>query len=201
MLTNGQFIRRKLVSAGNRGTTVSDVHKQRVKEAAELSLLFRGGTYASFTRLFSIIKRLKWIEATGEVEPATQKGGKEGILADRVYYRITEEGLKQGDDKWQDPLAVLYPEWNGSARSSKYRVSTGRPRGRPRIADGKVVKKKKEVKIDEQELKRLEKIALTNEEKRRLLEDFESIMGRKPSRAETNTLYAEELKLKRRRGG
>jgi len=70
---------------------------------------------SSFTRYFSHLKRLGWVEETGETEAS--------VLQDnyppgpsRIYYRPTKKGREAILAEWSNPLFTLYPEI-----ASKYR--------------------------------------------------------------------------------
>lgn len=76
---------------------------------------------ASFYRYFHNLKRLGWVEATGE-EKRSSLGGLSGdsvegtsqgttvveVPQSRCYYRITPKGIQASDADWRDPLQAFY---------------------------------------------------------------------------------------------
>ena len=65
--------------------------------------------YHSFLVYFGMLKRLGWVEETGEMEPSTfQDNYPPG--PSRIYYRLTGAGRAAADAEWSNPLFVLYPE-------------------------------------------------------------------------------------------
>jgi len=127
-MTLGEWVRAMLLSAGSRGTTCADLHTLR-KQSDEL--VYRGGTYASFARFFHWYKQLGYIEATGEQESSSVKGGADQLTSPRVYYRITGTGMGASMYQWGDPIATLHPEWDSMTRKYKYAPPSGKQRGRP----------------------------------------------------------------------
>jgi hypothetical protein len=109
MITNGQFIRQCLIEAGDRGCVMADIHKQRKAKSKELGLIYKGGTYYSFSKLLFFLKKLGWIEPTGEAELSHTKGNEHSLVASRTYYRITPEGLSHPEKDWANPKLLLYP--------------------------------------------------------------------------------------------
>ena len=208
MPTNGQFIRTRLVEAGDKGVVIADLHKERKANWRELGLVYKTGTYHSFARLFYFLEQLAWVETTGETEEAFGKGGTSVLLATRTYYRITKEGLSHPETDWMDPLAAKYPELTGSERASKYRLPTGRPRGRPRIGPPVVKKLPKPPKVRKPKVVKPVEVVLTQEEKDRLVkEGVETLkeaarrtrrIYHEPSRTEIYEWFSEELKIKTR---
>lgn len=199
MPTTGQFIRSKLVEAADKGVVIADLHKERKANWRELGITYKAGTYHSFARLFYFLWQLGWVGRTGETEISHAKGVISELLAPRTYYRITDEGLAHDEIDWTDPLAALHPEFSGSARASKYRLPTGRPRGRPRIGPPVIKKPPKLPKVRKPVVVKPPEIILTEEDKGRVIEEFIDIMEREPTKAEIYELFIEELKLKRRK--
>jgi hypothetical protein len=70
--------------------------------------------YHSFLVYFGMIKRLGWVEATGEVESSAAQEPKPGVInpqgQPRTYYRLTKKGKAAADAEWSNPLFTLYPE-------------------------------------------------------------------------------------------
>ena len=66
-----------------------------------------GGRYHSFVVYFSTLRRLGWVEFSGEEEPsAFQDHYPQG--PPRRYYRLTGAGMAAPDSAWRDPFATLY---------------------------------------------------------------------------------------------
>lgn len=199
-MTNGQFIRQRLIEAGDRGVVIADLHKERKATHKEAGIIFKGGTYQSFARLFYFLEQLKWVEPTGVKEPGVTKGNAHRLLSSRTYYRITSEGLSRSETDWTDPIAILHPEWAGSKRSLKYRVPTGRPIGRPRIAPPKpIVEKPPKPPVKRVPKKVVPVVELSEEDKERVVREFRELFAREPTRLEIYDLFKEELKLKQKR--
>jgi len=71
--------------------------------------------YHSFLVYFGMLKRLGWVELTGETErSALQDNYPPG--PSRTYYRLTKKGREAILAEWSNPLFTLYPEI-----ASKYR--------------------------------------------------------------------------------
>lgn len=129
MPTTYQLIKERLLESGDRGVTISDLHRQIRGEDVNR----RNGTYHSFNRYFHILTQLGWVEFTGETEQSYQKGVSEpGYLSDRRYYKITSTGRSAPDDDWYYPPALVYPQFRTPDYTSRFKKPTGRPRGRPR---------------------------------------------------------------------
>lgn len=65
--------------------------------------------YHSFLVYFGMLKRLGWVEETGEVESsAFQENYPPG--PSRKYYRLTKAGREASMPDWSNPLFTLYPE-------------------------------------------------------------------------------------------
>ncbi|MBA7506476.1 hypothetical protein ES706_05167 [subsurface metagenome] len=65
--------------------------------------------YHSFLVYFGMLKRLGWVEETGESEAsALQDNYPPG--PSRIFYRLTKAGEAAADAEWSNPLFVLYPE-------------------------------------------------------------------------------------------
>lgn len=109
MITNGQLIRQCLIEARDRGCVIADIHKLRKAKFEELDLIYKGGTYYCFSKLLTFLRKLGWIEATGEEELSHTKGNEYSLVASRTYYRITPEGLSHPEKDWSNPKLRLYP--------------------------------------------------------------------------------------------
>jgi hypothetical protein len=64
--------------------------------------------YHSFLVYFGMLKRLGWVEDTGQTEPsAFQDNYPAG--PPRKFYRLTWAGREAPDEAWSNPLFTLYP--------------------------------------------------------------------------------------------
>ena len=75
--------------------------------------------YFSFTRYFSHLKRLAWVEETGKTEPSAIQDDCPPAPS-RVYYHLTEAGKKASMAEISDPLMTLY-HYSRAQRSAKNR--------------------------------------------------------------------------------
>ena len=77
--------------------------------------------YSSFTRYFGHLKRLDWVEETGEVEPSAIQDDYPPAPS-RVYYRLTDTGWKASMTEISDPVMTLYhySREQRSARNHRY---------------------------------------------------------------------------------
>jgi hypothetical protein len=88
------------------------IDEKRIEETAQL--LLEGMPYKawrcrfhSFIVYFSMLRRLGWVELTGQIEPsAFQDHYRPG--PPRKYYRLTEIGKKAGPEAWSNPQRALY---------------------------------------------------------------------------------------------
>ena len=55
------------------------------------------------------LKRLGWVETTSVTEPSSIQENY-SAAPDRIYYRLTKEGIKAEEYLWSNPLFTLYPE-------------------------------------------------------------------------------------------
>ena len=94
-----------------KGVDISEEQAEEIyqRELTRISRKFTHMRYHSFLVYFSVLKRLNWVEPSGETEPsAIQDSYPPGPA--RVYYRLTEEGIRAGESLWSNPLFTLYPE-------------------------------------------------------------------------------------------
>lgn len=66
-----------------------------------------GCTFHSFVVYFSNLQRLKWVEATGFVEPSSFQDNY-SMGQPRKYFRLTKAGIYASDSDWANPQATLY---------------------------------------------------------------------------------------------
>lgn len=133
----GRTIRERLIESGERGAVIADLHRDMKTRETQ-------ATYHSFSRYCWMFKKLGFIEPTTETEVAwsSTNWGENPKLHDRVYLRITNIGRDAPEHKWSNPNRTLYDLKHGDGAWMEYmkarkRPPTGRPRGRPRIADKK----------------------------------------------------------------
>ena len=75
--------------------------------------------YASFTRYFGHLKRLGWVKETGKTEPSAIQDDYPPAPS-RVFYRLTDAGLKATIPEISDPIMTLY-HYSREQRSAKIR--------------------------------------------------------------------------------
>jgi len=73
---------------------------------------------------FGMLKKLGWVEPTGEEEVSTPQSYYEGF-APRRYYRLTKKGREAPGYEWSNPHRTLYPMFDleyyrGKRRQHKY---------------------------------------------------------------------------------
>ena len=83
-----------------------DIYQRELKR---ISRKFTHMRYHSFLVYFGVLKRLGWVEATSETEPSAIQDNYPPA-PERVYYRLTPQGIKAGEELWSNPLFTLYPE-------------------------------------------------------------------------------------------
>ncbi len=64
--------------------------------------------YHSFVVYFGMLKKLGWVEPTGEEEVSSPQSYYEGFEP-RRYYRLTSKGIEAPDWKWSNPHRIIYP--------------------------------------------------------------------------------------------
>ena len=80
------------------------------KHLGRLRYKSSGMRYHSFATYFSNLKRLGWVEATGQTEPsALQDHYPKG--QPRIFYRLTKAGREASAAAWANPFQTLYPKW------------------------------------------------------------------------------------------
>ncbi len=102
-----RIISRLVVSGAD--VTEEDAENIYQRELKRVSRKFTHMRYHSFLMYFGVLKRLGWVEKTGDSEASSIQ---DNYLPapNRTYYRITEQGKQAGDDPWSNPLFTLYPE-------------------------------------------------------------------------------------------
>ncbi len=79
------------------------------RELKKLSRKFTHMRYHSFLMYFGVLKRLGWVEITGQTETSSIQDNYPPA-PERTYYRLTKKGIEAGDELWSNPLFTLYPE-------------------------------------------------------------------------------------------
>ena len=79
------------------------------RELKKISRKFTHMRYHSFLMYFGVLKRLGWVEVTGQTEPSAIQDNYPPA-PQRTYYRLTREGISAGDEQWSNPLFTLYPK-------------------------------------------------------------------------------------------
>ena len=83
-----------------------DLYQRQLKK---ISRKFTHMRYHSFLVYFGVLKRLGWVETTGQTE-ASAIQAYYPPASDRIYYRLTQAGKEADDELWSNPLFTLYPE-------------------------------------------------------------------------------------------
>ena len=79
---------------------------------ARLPYKAKGCRYHSFVVYFAMLRRLGWVEFTGEEEPSQfQDNYPEG--QPRKYFRLTSTGLTAPESAWANPHRTLYGLYRG----------------------------------------------------------------------------------------
>ena len=102
-----RIISRMVVS----GADVTEEQADRIyeRELKRLSRKFTHMRYHSFLMYFGVLKRLEWVEVTGQTEASSIQDNYPSA-PERTYYRLTKKGIEAGDEFWSNPLFTLYPE-------------------------------------------------------------------------------------------
>lgn len=93
------------------GKDVTEEQAERIyeRELKKISRKFTHMRYHSFLMYFGVLKRLGWVEVTGETETSSIQENYPPA-PERTYYRLTKKGVEAGDELWSNPLFTLYPE-------------------------------------------------------------------------------------------
>ena len=93
------------------GDEVTEEQAQLIyeRQLKKISRKFTHMRYHSFLVYFGVLKRLCWVETTGQSEPSSIQENY-SPAPDRVYYRLTEAGREANELLWSNPLFTLYPE-------------------------------------------------------------------------------------------
>ena len=102
-----RIISRMVVSGADVTEEQADTIYQR--ELKKVSRKFTHMRYHSFLMYFGVLKRLGWVEVTGQTETSSIQDNYPPA-PERTYYRLTKTGIEAGDESWSNPLFTLYPE-------------------------------------------------------------------------------------------
>ena len=102
-----RIISRMVVS----GADVTEEEAERIyeRELKRVSRKFTHMRYHSFLMYFGVLRRLGWVEVTGQTEASSIQENYPPA-PERTYYRLTKSGIEAGDELWSNPLFTLYPE-------------------------------------------------------------------------------------------
>ena len=77
--------------------------------------------YASFTRYFGHLKRLGWVEETGRTEASAIQDNYPPAPS-RVYYRLTDAGMRASMAEVSNPVRMLYPQFDSAYAKTKRKL-------------------------------------------------------------------------------
>jgi len=103
------------------GVDVTEVQADMIyeRQLQRVSRKFTHMRYHSFLVYFGMLKNLRWVEATQEIEPsAIQSNYPEA--PSRIYYRLTPEGKEADEELWSNPLFALHPEYGPNHRKKQH---------------------------------------------------------------------------------
>jgi hypothetical protein len=94
-----------------KGADVTEEEAEKIyqRELKRVSRKFTHMRYHSFLMYFGVLKRLGWVEATGENEASGIQDNYPSAPG-RIYYRLTPKGREATDELWSNPLFTLYPD-------------------------------------------------------------------------------------------
>jgi len=101
-----------------RGEEVTDEMADEIyqEELKKIPHKYTRMRYHSFLVYFGLLKRLGWVEVTGETERSALQDNYPAGPA-RTYYRLTKKGREATMPDWSNPLFTLYPEIAAKYRS------------------------------------------------------------------------------------
>ena len=122
-----RIISRMVISGAD--VTEEQAERMHERELKKISRKFTHMRYHSFLVYFGVLKRLKWVETTSELEGSSIQDNYPEA-PDRTYYRLTQAGREAVEDLWSNPQYALYPE-NSRSHQSK---ETGWPHRKVRAS-------------------------------------------------------------------
>ena len=102
-----RIISRMVVSGAD--VTEEDAERIYERELKRVSRKFTHMRYHSFLMYFGVLRRLGWVEVTGQTETSSIQENYPPA-PERTYYRLTKKGITAGYELWSNPLFTLYPE-------------------------------------------------------------------------------------------
>jgi len=102
-----RIISRMVVSGAD--VTEEDADKIYQRELKRISRKFTHMRYHSFLMYFGVLKRLGWVVATEETEASAIQDNYPSA-PERIYYKLTKNGIEAGNEYWTNPLFTLYPD-------------------------------------------------------------------------------------------
>ncbi len=89
---------------------VSEAEAEEIlqRQLRPLSAKTHSMRYHSFLMYFGVLKKLGWVQPTGEIERSALQDYYEDAPS-RMYYCLTGAGMGASDDQWRNPLTTLYP--------------------------------------------------------------------------------------------
>ena len=94
---------------GGKDVTEEQAENIYERELKRISRKFTHMRYHSFLMYFGVLKRLGWVEVTGQTEMSSIQDNYPPA-PERTYYRLTKKGIEAGDELWSNPLFTLYPD-------------------------------------------------------------------------------------------
>ena len=94
---------------GGKDVTEEQAEAIYERELKRISRKFTHMRYHSFLMYFGVLKRLGWVEVTGQTETSSIQDNYPPA-PERTYYRLTQAGKDARDESWANPLFTLYPE-------------------------------------------------------------------------------------------
>lgn len=124
------------IRAGKKAYTESEYAERVAWHLSRIPYKLVKCRYHSFVMYFGMLKKLKWVEPTGQEEASTPQDYYDGFEP-RRFYRLTKKGIEAPDDQWSNPHRTLYPQfgleyYRAKRKSHHYtrRVPTLSRRGR-----------------------------------------------------------------------
>ncbi|MBU2009491.1 MAG: hypothetical protein KJ624_06635 [Chloroflexi bacterium] len=105
----------QLARRENRAISPDNIERLTERYVARSPYKASGGRYHSFVVYFSTLRRLGWVEPTGEEEPS-QPRDYHPNFEPRTYYRLTAEGMRAMVPIVFDPILLLYPDYTREKR-------------------------------------------------------------------------------------
>jgi hypothetical protein len=67
--------------------------------------------YHSFVCYFNLLRKLRWVQETGQIEKSAPQDYYAGFQP-RRFYRLTRKGTRAPDPQWSNPHLTLYPKFD-----------------------------------------------------------------------------------------